>query len=115
MDFGLPAETIARINTVFKTFHEVDEVIIYGSRALGNSKPGSDIDLTVKGLDVNLHILNRIAQKLDDLLLPYIFDLSVFNQIENQDLLDHIARVGITFYPESGIQDPTSDNKEPVR
>ncbi|MBL7113185.1 MAG: hypothetical protein ISS19_14710 [Bacteroidales bacterium] len=47
---------------------------------------------------MNLHLLNRIELKLDELLLTYIFDLSIYRQIENIDLLDHITRVGISFY-----------------
>ena len=47
---------------------------------------------------LNLHILNKISLDIDDLLLPYTFDLSVYNHITNTDLLAHIARVGKTFY-----------------
>lgn len=99
--YGLKEETLSSIREVFRRYPELVEVIIYGSRAKGNYRPGSDIDLTLKGERLNLHILNRIANELDDLLLPYSFDLSVYSQIENSDLLDHIQRVGQLFYSAS--------------
>jgi len=98
MKFGLKQTTIDAINTVFRSFPEIEQVIIYGSRAKGTYKNGSDIDLTFKGNNLNSKIINKIDNQLDDLLLPYTFDLSIFNQIKNPDLIAHIERVGIVFY-----------------
>jgi predicted nucleotidyltransferase len=98
MRFGLREEVIEKIQCVFTTFPTIEEVIIYGSRAMGTFKPGSDIDLTLKGKELNLSTLNSVEIRLDELILPYIFDISLYNHIENQDLLDHIQRVGITLY-----------------
>jgi len=99
MMYGLNQETIKKINLVFQEFEEVDTVILYGSRAKGNFKPGSDIDMALKGKKIELHLLNKISLELDDLLLPYIFDVSIYHQISNPDLIAHISRVGKTFYP----------------
>ncbi len=98
MLYGLNKETVDKINGVFSRFSEVEEAILYGSRAKGNYKPGSDIDLTLKGKKINLKIVNKISLALDDLLLPYTFDISIFHQISNADLLEHIERVGLVFY-----------------
>lgn len=95
MRFGLEENTINNIIAVFSGFPEVQEVILYGSRAKGNFKNGSDIDIVVKGDDVDLTVINNISLKLDDLYLPYTFDISVYSQIDNPGLLDHIDRVGI--------------------
>ncbi len=70
---------------------------LYGSRALGSYREGSDIDLTLLG-EIDLTTLNHISLKLDDLLLPYEIDLSVFDEIENAELREHIQRVGKVFY-----------------
>ena len=94
MRFGLEESTIARIVAVFRAHPLVEEVIIYGSRAMECHKPGSDIDLTLKGEKITLQELNKMAVALDDLLLPYTFDLSAYRQIDNQELLEHIKRVG---------------------
>jgi len=98
MPYGLKASAIRQINDVFARYGTVWEVILYGSRAKGNFKPGSDIDLTLKGEGLNLQTLNRIDFDLDDLLLPYTFDLSIYSQIDNIDLIEHIERVGVAFY-----------------
>ncbi|MDY0133166.1 MAG: nucleotidyltransferase domain-containing protein [Desulforegulaceae bacterium] len=98
MCYGLKQTTIESIKNVFSRYLQVEQVIIYGSRAKGNYKNGSDIDLTLKGDGLSLILMNKIAIELDDLLLPYTFDLSVYNHIENYDLTDHIQRVGKIFY-----------------
>jgi len=98
MKFGIHENIIKEINKVFADFPEVEEAVIYGSRAKGNNKPGSDIDLILRGNKLDLSILNKIDVRLDDLLLPYTFDLSIFNHINDKDLIDHISRRGVTFY-----------------
>lgn len=98
MKYGLSAEVIARIIQIFQKYPEITKAILYGSRAKGNYKPGSDIDLTLEGDGLGFDLLNKIKTELDDLLLPYMIDLSIKHEIENQDLLEHIERVGVEFY-----------------
>jgi predicted nucleotidyltransferase len=64
----------------------------------GTHKPGSDIDLSIIGPSVDVTELLKIENELDDLLLAYKFDLSLFHRIENSDFIDHIRRVGQVFY-----------------
>jgi predicted nucleotidyltransferase len=96
--FGLKESTIVKINGVFSAVPEIEQVILYGSRAMGTCRNGSDIDLTIKGNNVTHSQLLWIENQLDDLLLPYTIDLSLLHQIANNDLLDHIRRVGVVFY-----------------
>jgi len=98
MKYGLKDKTIERIHSVFAQHPEVEEAMLYGSRAKGNFKPGSDIDLALKGDGLNLSVINAIGTRIDDLLLPYTFDISIFHKISNPDLIEHINRVGIVFY-----------------
>ena len=98
MNYGLNAETIQKILAVLAVFPQVEEAVLYGSRAKGTYKNGSDIDLTLKGEHINLSTLNKISLQLDDLYLPYTFDLSAYAHIDNPDLIDHIQRVVVTFY-----------------
>lgn len=98
MQYGLNEETVNKIIDVFSKYQEVEEALLYGSRAKGVFKPGSDIDLALKGGNLNLHVLNKIGLDLDDLLLPYTFDISIYHQISNPDLIEHIERVGVVFY-----------------
>ena len=95
---GLKESTIARINGVFAGYPAVERAILYGSRAKGNFRHGSDIDLTLEGDGIDADQLSRIILELDDLLLPYTIDLSLKRQIDNPDLLAHIERVGVVFY-----------------
>jgi uncharacterized protein len=97
--FGLSENTIDKINRVLSHYPEVNKAILYGSRAKGNYRNGSDIDLTLLGGDdMNLSILARILSEIDDLLLPYSFDISIYADISDPDFLDHIERVGEIFY-----------------
>lgn len=98
MIHGLSEDTVQKLLDVFASFPQVDEAILYGSRAKGNYGPGSDIDITLKGKELDLSIMNEISLKVDDLLLPYIVDLSIYDQIDNPELVNHIQRIGVCVY-----------------
>ena len=98
LPFGLPLAAIEKIRGVMASHPEVERSVLYGSRAKGNYKTGSDIDMTMYGDDLNHTVLLKILDELDDLLLPWMIDLSIFRQIENVSLLEHIERVGVVFY-----------------
>ena len=98
MPFGLKQNQINAINCIFKEFNAIERVIIYGSRAKGTYKPGSDIDLVIEGNDLTFSELMSVENKLDDLLLPYKIDLSKKTSISSEELLKHIQRVGKVFY-----------------
>jgi predicted nucleotidyltransferase len=95
--FGLKQKHIDAINACFAQYTQIEQVILYGSRAKGNYKNGSDIDLTIVG-GLDYSSLLRLENQLDDLLLPYKMDLSLKHKITNPNLLDHIKRVGKVFY-----------------
>jgi predicted nucleotidyltransferase len=98
MNFGLSQQTIDAITGVFKKYQQINCAVLYGSRAKGNYRRNSDIDLTLIGENLDLTALFKIETALDDLLLPYKIDLSIYQNIENKDLLEHINQAGITFY-----------------
>ncbi len=95
---GLSVAIIGRIIKVLSAHPNLEQAILYGSRAKGNYREGSDIDLTLTGSALTDTELGRIDNELDELLLPYTFDLSLLQKIENPDLIDLIKRVGIVFY-----------------
>jgi predicted nucleotidyltransferase len=98
MKYGLKPTVIEQINKVFAGHPEIKQVILYGSRAMGNYRNGSDIDMSLKGEGLTLPLLLKIESELEDLLLPYKIDLSIFHQLDNPDLVEHINRVGMEFY-----------------
>ncbi|NKQ11782.1 nucleotidyltransferase domain-containing protein [Pseudomonas sp. SST3] len=95
---GLSEADAQSICKALGLFPKVSEAILYGSRAKGNYRPGSDIDLTLKGNELSHQDLLDIELALDDLLLPYKIDLSLHHQIDNPQLIEHIDRVGKLFY-----------------
>jgi predicted nucleotidyltransferase len=103
MKFGLKEKTIEQINKIFAKYSQIEKVILYGSRAKGSFKHGSDIDLTLIGNGLNLSIINKISLAIDDMLLPYTFDISIYDQISNSDLIKHIERVGVAFYERNKV------------
>jgi uncharacterized protein len=98
MRYGLSEQTIEKIGCVFARHPAIDKAVLYGSRAKGNFKPGSDIDLTLFGDSLTSRELGIIDEELDDLLLPYQIDLSLICQIDHAELREHIERVGVIFY-----------------
>lgn len=96
--FGLSETTISTIHTIFKKYDAIEKAVIYGSRAKGNYKQGSDIDLTLFGESLTTDHLMQISQDLDDSVIPYLLDISVFDLLDNSSLCDHIQRVGVVFY-----------------
>lgn len=96
--FGLDSDTINKIRQVISSHSEVSDAFVYGSRAKGNYKPGSDIDMTLKGDQLSVSILNGIERELDELNLPYSIDLSIYTHLDNHELIDHINRVGQSLF-----------------
>jgi len=96
--FGLPSATLDKLNSVFAQHGVIETVLIYGSRAKGTYRPGSDIDLTIKGDEIPFAEFMQIEDQIDDLMLPYTVDLSQYRQLGNTELIAHIDRVGVEIY-----------------
>ncbi len=97
--FGLDNKTIQDIRDAFSKNPLIEKVILYGSRAKGNYRTGSDIDITLIGEDLSLNnSVYPLMDAIEDLCLPYMFDISVFSQIDDENLIEHINRVGKVFY-----------------
>ena len=103
MNHGLSAQTVERIVTVLAHYPEIEKAVLYGSRAKGNYRNGSDIDLALFGNGLNFSLLTRLDNELDDLLLPYKFDLSFFASLTHPELIDHIRRVGVVLYERTPV------------
>ena len=100
--YGLSEKAIGVIRDVFAKHPQIEQAILYGSRAKGNYRNGSDIDLVLVGPGLDLSQLFKIELELDDLMLPYKIDLSAYHKIENQELIGHIDRVGVMFFERVG-------------
>lgn len=102
MKFGLEQTQIEDIQKIVSSNSRIEQVIIFGSRAKGNYRPGSDIDLAVVGGELKFDDLLGIGIELESLNYPVKFDLVLYHQIKDDEVLDHIRRVGILFYEKRG-------------
>jgi predicted nucleotidyltransferase len=89
MNYGLKDKDIEAINSVFEKHNGVEKAILYGSRAMGNYRNGSDIDLGLVGENLTIEILLKIENELDDLRLPYKIDVALFDKMDNPELRKH--------------------------
>lgn len=96
-NFGLPDKTIEIIKNLFRSYSEIDEVKIFGSRAKGNFKTGSDIDLAIFG-EIDEKLLRHIAFELDELSTPYKFDVLNYATVDNEALKQNIDKYGKLLY-----------------
>lgn len=91
--YGLNNQIIQQLRDIFCSYPEVEDAIIYGSRARNNYKPYSDIDITLKG-KLSLTQMTQIENQIDDLLLPYSCDLSNYDILTNKKLIERIDSEG---------------------
>lgn len=95
-EFGLSKTTMKTIAEIYSRFPQVKKVILYGSRAKGNYREGSDIDMAVVADDVV--DTSEIQNMFEESYLPYIADISDFSKLTNSDLIEHINRRGKLLY-----------------
>ncbi len=97
-DIGLTNVEMQKLVSVLSSQPNIEKAIVYGSRAKGTNQKFSDVDMTLVGRNLSHSDLNQVALKIDDLLLPYEFDLSLYSSLTNKNLLEHIRRVGKVIY-----------------
>jgi predicted nucleotidyltransferase len=96
---GLTEEDLRQVRAVLRDRSEVDEAILFGSRAKGTHHPGSDVDVALKGDRVDFQTVLSISRQLNgESPMPYRFDILDLKAVTSPELLDHIARVGVTIY-----------------
>lgn len=99
MSYGLKKRDIENIIKATKELPEIEDVILFGSRAKGTHKKASDIDMAVKGKGITDKTVKRLSARLnEELPLPYFIDIVHYETIRNQDLIEHIERVGKIIY-----------------
>jgi predicted nucleotidyltransferase len=99
MQYGLSDRTLTELDLIFRKYPGIKQVILYGSRAKGTYRPGSDIDMALKTDDTFIRSdLLHIAGDFDDSDIPYFVDVSIYAQLSNPDLKAHIDRVGKVLY-----------------
>lgn len=97
-NIGLQDSDITNILETIQRNDKVRKIIVFGSRAKGTFHNGSDIDIALSGIELNINDIINLNVKLEALELPYKFDLVIMERIKDQALLDHISRVGVILY-----------------
>jgi predicted nucleotidyltransferase len=99
MMFGLNENEVQIIQRTLAECPEIEKAIVFGSRALGNFKAGSDIDLALFGEGISRKTVLDLFDKLNEVLnLPYYFDIINYNEITNVALKKHIDDFGIPIW-----------------
>ncbi|MDT3698010.1 MAG: nucleotidyltransferase domain-containing protein [Thermincola sp.] len=102
--FGITEKSFRMLMETFTHYPQVEEVIIFGSRAKGNYKKGSDIDLAIKGKECTESLALTLGSYINEKLpIPYMVDVLDYRSLKNQDLRRHIDRVGIKFYSRDAL------------
>lgn len=96
--YGLKDSDLETIRQTLKKHPNVYEAILFGSRAKGTHRPGSDVDLALKGTNLEQTVVQVSLYLNQESILPYDFDIIDYHSINNQELIDHITRVGKVIY-----------------
>lgn len=95
MNFGLKEFELEYIIDAIKKFHEIEKAVIFGSRAEGNYKPGSDVDIGIYGENITFDTVSALHAMLEEKgPLPYFFDIVDYTHLSHKELKEHIDRVG---------------------
>lgn len=96
--YGLTDRELALMDSYFFQIANLEKVILYGSRAKGNYKKFSDVDITLLGKEIGISDLFKLQDLLYESDLPYMYDVSLFKSLTNPDLIDHINRKGVVLW-----------------
>ncbi|GAB6171644.1 nucleotidyltransferase domain-containing protein [Paradesulfitobacterium aromaticivorans] len=99
MNFDLREEDLTFMVNAMRRFDEIEKAAIFGSRAKGTNKPGSDVDIAIWGKDITFSTLSRLRAMLEEESpMPYFFDIVDYLHLTHEELKNHIDRVGVFFY-----------------
>jgi len=96
--YGIPESDLDALLSELKKNSKINEIILFGSRAKGTFRNGSDIDIALKGRKLKLNDILDATLDIDKLLLPYKLDLVIYTRIIEPALIEHIKRVGIVLF-----------------
>jgi predicted nucleotidyltransferase len=103
MTYGIKEEYWNKLESVFRNHKNIEKVILYGSRAKEINSPYSDVDIILVGENIENREFCNILNEIDDLLLPFIFDISVNYTISNVNLIDSINKTGVIVYEDGSL------------
>ncbi len=96
--YGLPKSDVQNVVSILRKNPKIERAILFGSRAKGNFTNGSDVDIALVGENLKLSDILEISGQIEQLFLPWKFDLVIYDRIKEKALIDHIDRVGISLF-----------------
>lgn len=96
--YGLSETDISDVLSILQKNQKIYKISLFGSRAKGVFKDGSDVDLALMGVNLELNDILDASNEIEELLLPFKFDLIIYNRIEEKNLIEHIDRIGIVLF-----------------
>lgn len=112
--YGISERSFRLLLRTFETYPEIDQVLLFGSRAKGNYKNGSDIDLAIKGEKVGPDLIFRLKSTFNERLpIPYFVDVVGYENLDHKALKEHIERVGKVIYNLVEPRSSTSKSHQP--
>lgn len=96
--FGLTKRDIECLYSILSKYPAIELVYVFGSRAKGNFKPGSDIDLAIMNAGITDEIIRSLKVDFEESTLPYMVDAINYSHLKSQQLKEHIDRVGVPFF-----------------
>lgn len=102
MMFGISIKSYNLMMDTLAKYPVIEKTVIFGSRAIGNYKHGSDIDLAIFGKDVTIETVDEISIELNEKLpIPYYFDIVHYEGLSHEGLRNHIDTYGKLLVPRS--------------
>lgn len=96
--YGLTDRDMKTIQSILQSCPEINSVHLFGSRAKGNHRLGSDVDLAIMNEGVSEKSISKLRDQFEESTLPYRIDLVDFNKLKKREFIEHIERVGVPFY-----------------
>ncbi len=97
--FGLRERDMLYLRKEFFLHKNIEKVVIFGSRAMGNYKIGSDIDIAIFGKNIDSKLISKLNSVLnEELPIPFFIDLIHFASLKNKELREHILKEGKIIY-----------------
>jgi predicted nucleotidyltransferase len=99
MIFGLAESDLIYIINIIKNYTEIQKAVIFGSRARGDNKPGSDIDIAIYGDKIDFQTVSSLHGSLEEEgPVPYFFDIVDYTHLLNKEMKEQIDRQGTVIF-----------------
>lgn len=96
--FGLKDSIIIEIKNVLSRYDEIEKALIFGSRARGDYKKTSDIDIAIFSDNITSTRLNLLRNDFDELDIIYTVDVVDFHRISKKELKNNIVNDAIVIF-----------------